>query len=70
VFSASCRKALDALGAGNVVRGLEQYFTSVRYFACSALGRIPDPKNRAPFQPAGVIEPFLWLLRLSAAEKA
>jgi len=57
-----CRDALIKLGARWTVEKLEQKFTNVRYFACSALGRMPDPHDTRAFQPAGVGEPFLWLL--------
>lgn len=61
-LSARCRVALDKLGEGSSVRALEQKFATVRYFACSALGRMPDLRNTSPFQPVGVAEPFQWLM--------
>ncbi len=63
-LSARCREALVRLGAGNSVRALEQTFATVRYFGCSALGRMPDLRNTKPFRAAGVAEPLLWLLGL------
>jgi hypothetical protein len=57
-----CRQALIDLGATNDVLDLERKFSTVRYFACSALGRMPDPRNTRAFQPIGVIEPFLWFM--------
>jgi hypothetical protein len=60
-----CREALLRLGAGNSVRALEQKFQAVRYFACSALGRFPDPRDTRPFHAIGVAEPLLWLLGVS-----
>lgn len=36
-------------------------FSKVRFFACSALGRMPD-KSQKPFVPFMVLEPLLWLL--------
>jgi hypothetical protein len=66
-LSDRCRETLVLLGAGNIVRSLEQKFASVRYFACTALGRVPDPVNTLPFHAAGVAEPFLWLLGLEPA---
>ena len=57
-----CRKALLQLGGSNPVRALEQRFERVRYFACSALGRAPDPRNTRPFRALGIAEPLLWLL--------
>ncbi|MBI3248827.1 MAG: hypothetical protein HYZ50_20180 [Deltaproteobacteria bacterium] len=63
--SARCRTALLEWGAGNALRALEQKFTTVQYFACSALGREPDPSDRRPFTPYGVVAPWLWLLAKS-----
>jgi hypothetical protein len=57
-----CREAIDKLGGGPSLRVLEQKVTNVRYFASTALGRIPDWRDTRPFQPVGVSEPFLWLL--------
>jgi len=61
----TCREALEKLGEGRCVRALEQKFSTVRYFACSALGRVPDPRDTSPFQPVGVIDPFLWMMGLN-----
>jgi hypothetical protein len=60
--SARCREALERLGEAASVRALEQKFTRLRYFACTALGRLPDPRDTRPFEPRGVAEPLLWLL--------
>src|SRR6185436_2702646 len=59
--SARCREALERLGEAASVRALEQKFTRLRYFACTALGRLPDPRDVRPFEPRGVAEPLLWL---------
>jgi hypothetical protein len=64
-LSTRCKEAIVKLGGGNVVRTLETHFAKIRFFACSALGRRPAPENRAAFQPAGVIEPLLWMLGLN-----
>jgi len=61
-LSQRCRDALYKLGGGTNVRDLEMNFTTVRYFACTALGRLPDLRNVKPFQPVGVVAPMLWLL--------
>ena len=66
-LSARCREALERLGEGASVRALEQKFTRLCYFACTALGRMPDPRDTRPFEPRGVAEPLLWLL--DAAER-
>jgi hypothetical protein len=60
--SARCREALARLGAANGIRALEMRFRTVRYFACSGLGRAPDPRDATPFRPVGVTDPLLWIL--------
>lgn len=60
-----CREAIDKLGGGRSLYALEQKFTRIRYFACTALGRMPDWGNTNPFQPVGVCEPFLWLMGIN-----
>jgi hypothetical protein len=59
--SAVARQWLIEHGGGNLVRGAEQDFQNVRYFHCSALGRLPDG-SPLPFTPRNVIEPLAWLL--------
>ncbi len=56
------RAWLSANGAGNLVRSIEQDFKHVGWFSLSALGRMPDPANRAPFIPRGALAPLLWIL--------
>lgn len=58
---ASVRRWLVLHGLGDVVQLLEERCQTVRYFACSALGRMPDVTGE-PFQPRGVLEPLIWLL--------
>jgi hypothetical protein len=53
---------LEAKGAGNFVRAVEGEFKQVRWFACSALGRVPGGGDQRPFEPAGATAPLLWLL--------
>lgn len=43
-----------------LLQQLEARFKNVRYFSCSALGRIPDASAR-DFLPNHVIEPILWI---------
>ena len=62
--SEDCRDALEQLGERPVVHKLESKFAHIKYFSCSALGRMPDRRDTRPFQSVGVIEPFLWLLGL------
>lgn len=59
---AAPRAWLDANGAGNFVRAVEGEFKDVRWFACSALGRVPDAGDKSAFEPRGATEPLLWLL--------
>jgi GTPase SAR1 family protein len=59
---AAPRAWLDQNGAGNFVRAVEAEFKQVRWFTCSALGRVPDPADRRPFEPDGATAPLLWLL--------
>ncbi len=67
---ARCRAALERLGEGPALRALEQKFSRVQYFACSALGRIPNHRDKEPFEASGVIDPFLWLLELEGSSHA
>jgi len=53
-----CHYQLD-----NFVRDLESQFSNVRYFSCSALGRLPSAMDSSEFIPIRVLEPFAWLLR-------
>ncbi len=56
------RAWLEANGAGNFVRAVEGEFGNVRWFACSALGRVPEADDKSAFEPRGATEPLLWLL--------
>jgi hypothetical protein len=58
----AARVWLDANGAGNFVRAIESEFKQVRWFGCSALGRVPDAEDKSAFEPEGATEPLLWLL--------
>ncbi|HUB98702.1 MAG TPA: hypothetical protein VMS11_02650 [Solirubrobacterales bacterium] len=59
---AAPRAWLEAKGAGNFVRSVEQEFKQVSWFVCSSLGRIPDPADQRPFEPQGATAPLVWLL--------
>lgn len=61
--SPQCNQALQQWGAGNALRVLQQNFKTIHYFACSALGRTPQPGDNKPFQAYGVLEPLLWILK-------
>jgi hypothetical protein len=56
------REFLYDHGLGNFVRDLEAHFSYVRYFSCSALGRLPDANDTSSFTPIRVLEPLEWLL--------
>jgi hypothetical protein len=60
--SRSVRQWLISHGEGNLVRSIEHDFKKVRYFHCSALGRLPDAGSM-PFVPEGVIDPLAWALK-------
>ena len=49
-------------GLENFMRDLDYQFTKVRYFSCSALGRLPDSNAHGSFVPMRVLPPLLWLL--------
>jgi hypothetical protein len=58
----TCRAALCEWGADAEVADLEAMFRGVRYFACSAQGRMYSDANPAPFAGQRVLEPLTWLL--------
>lgn len=45
----------------NFVRDLELHFANVKYFSCSALGRLPMQNDTRSFMPIRVLEPLVWL---------
>lgn len=49
-------------GMENFVRNLHLQFDNVRFFSCSALGRMPGTEVGHPFQPQRALDPFLWML--------
>lgn len=55
------RRALLRWDQADFVHQIETRFRTVRYFACSSLGRMPDGTDRA-FKAHGVLAPLLWLL--------
>jgi hypothetical protein len=52
-----CQHDLD-----HFVRDVEMQFSNVRYFSCSALGRMPVAGDSRSFVPIRVGEPLIWLL--------
>lgn len=55
------RAWLRQRGQSGLVQKLEARFTRVSYFACSALGRIPD-QSETGFLPSRVLDPVRWIL--------
>jgi hypothetical protein len=56
------RDFLSRYGLGNMLDQLERNFSAVRYFSCSALGRMPHQTDYRRFVPVRVLEPLAWLL--------
>jgi len=61
--SQQVRALLSSHGLENLVRGLEQHFVHVRYFACSALGRRSSSNERHEMGPERALEPLQWVLK-------
>lgn len=59
--STAVSKWLAGHGAANLLRTIDKDFKDVKYFACSALGHIPDA-SASPFVPVDVLRPFAWLV--------
>ncbi|RJP75548.1 MAG: hypothetical protein C4524_11700 [Candidatus Zixiibacteriota bacterium] len=59
--SPAVRQWLLDHGEGNLVRCFEKDFQQVQYYACSALGHLPD--SATPFRPEGVLPPLKWALK-------
>jgi hypothetical protein len=49
------------------VRDIELQFSNVRYFSCSALGRLPVAGDNSAFMPTRVADPLIWLLSRAKA---
>jgi len=64
------RRFLYNYGLDNFVRDVETQFTNVKYFSCSALGRLPTQLDTRSFQPIRVLDPLVWLLVNAKAIKA
>jgi len=58
--SALIRQQLIDWDEGALIQQLDTRFEKVRYFSCSALGRIPDSTNN-DFVPHHVFDPMLWI---------
>ena len=60
VRNAMLRDQLVAWGEQAFVSRIEGRFANVRYFTCSALGRMPD-RTGAELKPSAVLPPLLWI---------
>jgi hypothetical protein len=67
--SSVVRDFLCNYGLDDFVRELELHFSNVKYFSCSALGRLPVQGDTRGFTPRRVVEPLLWLLAQTKAIK-
>jgi hypothetical protein len=56
------RNFLCLYGLDHLVREIELQYAHVRYFSCSALGRLPLHNDTRSFTPIRVVDPFMWLL--------
>ncbi len=54
------KQQLIEWGEESLVHQIDTRFSNVRYYTCSALGRIPDSSG-ADYIPHHVIEPILWI---------
>lgn len=54
---------LETYGLDQFIRDALIQFQSVRFFSCSALGRMPNEGDTRPFVPVRVLEPLEWVLR-------
>lgn len=61
---------LQKYGFANLLRDLEMHFSEIRYFSCSALGRLPLEENKAAFISTGVLDPLVWLFARTGVIKA
>lgn len=59
VINQLCEDFLKEYEEENFLNGIKSKFKSVQFFACSALGHLP---NGMKFAPEGVDEPLLWLI--------
>lgn len=61
------RDFLNRYGLDHFVRDAEMQFSNIRYFSCSALGRMPVAGNSRSFVPIRVADPLIWLLARAKA---
>ncbi len=56
------QRFLRKYGLSNFMDQLESRFSEVRYFSCSALGRLPSDMDKRAFVSVHVLDPLVWLL--------
>jgi Double-GTPase 2 len=56
------RNFLCQYGLDHFVREIELQYSNVRYFSCSALGRLPIQNDKSSFVPIRVVDSLIWLL--------
>lgn len=66
-ISVLVRNFLNTYGLDHFIRELEMQFTNVKYFSCSALGRMPSDFDTSSFMPVRVVDSLLWLLSKTKA---
>jgi hypothetical protein len=62
--SEQCEEALIKWGARNSLQLIRQHFKTLRFFACSSLGRTPREDDYRPFKEYGIEEPLQWILNV------
>jgi hypothetical protein len=62
MISIMVEQFLKQNGLGNLLRNLKAQFKNIKFFSCSALGRMPGTGNGQPYYPLRTVSPFLWLL--------
>lgn len=60
--SDAVRQWLIDKGEGNLIRAFDKDFEHVRYFSCSALGRLLNSNQGSAFKPSAVLSPLQWVL--------
>lgn len=61
------RDFLNRYGLDHFVRDVELQFSNIRYFSCSALGRLPIGGDSRAFVPIRASDPLVWLLARAKA---
>jgi hypothetical protein len=61
ITSNQIRDWLYNIGEDNFIRGVESTFANVKYFSCSALGRMPNEISNKEFVPKNVESIIKWM---------